>query len=55
MTFDDSGMLEISQSLVDTWKQEVNHKEKCHNCGYSWVSRARYHRTRTCPKCGEAI
>ncbi|WMT51257.1 MAG: hypothetical protein RE471_09800 [Ferroplasma sp.] len=55
MTFDDSGNLILSQSVIETWKQEVNHTETCNKCGYTWISRARYHLTRTCPKCKEVI
>jgi len=55
MTFDDSGMLEISKLFVETWKQEVNYKEKCHNCGYSWVPSVKYSIMRACQRCGEGI
>ncbi|WP_298278406.1 hypothetical protein [Ferroplasma sp.] len=55
MTFDYSGMLVIPKSLIQSWKLEVNHKKTYNNWGYSPVSGARYHITRTSSKCEEAI
>jgi predicted Zn-ribbon and HTH transcriptional regulator len=55
MTFDDSGMLVVPTSVLDSWKQEVNHEETCNKCGYTWMSKARFHMTRTCPRCKEVI
>lgn len=53
--YDNSGMLVVPTSVLDSWKQEVNHEETCNKCGYTWMSKARFHMTRTCPRCKEVI
>ena len=55
MIFDDFGMLVLPKNLIHSWKSEVNHKETCSKCGYTWISRARYSIRHTCPRCGEGI
>ncbi len=55
MIFDDSGMLVIPKSLIESWKQQINRKETCSKCGYAWISGARYIIRLTRPHCGERI